>query len=103
MTIANKRQTISLLITGLGKQQIILGLSWLVSKNPDIDWQRGTLQWRPAPLVIIGNNDHNTVEDNDDYGGGDFTNFTISLAETYAEIDEKDNTTTLELLKIKIS
>jgi hypothetical protein len=94
ITIANKRQWISLLITGLGKQKIILGLPWLVKENPDIDWQHGTLQWRPAPLVIVGNNDDNE--------GGDFTNYTISLAETYKESEENDSTT-LKILKVKIS
>ena len=90
-TIANKRQWISLLITGLGKQKMILGLPWLIKENPDIDWQRGTLQWRPTPLVIVG--------DNDDKRGGDFTNYAISLTETY----EEDDPTVLEILKIKIS
>jgi hypothetical protein len=90
-TIANKRQWISLLITGLGKQKFILGLPWLVKENPDINWQSGILQWRPTPLVIVGNNDDNE--------GGDFTNYIISLAETY----EENDATTLELLKINIS
>src|SRR5258708_37525485 len=90
-TIANRRQWISLLITGLGKQKIILGLSWLVKENPDINYQRRTLQWRPTPLVIIG--------DNDDKQGGDFNNYTVSLAKTYKEDDD----IVLEILKIKIS
>jgi hypothetical protein len=80
-----------LLITGLGKQKFILGLPWLVKENPDINWQSGILQWRPTPLVIVGNNDDNE--------GGDFTNYIISLAETY----EENDATTLELLKINIS
>ena len=94
ITIANRRHWISLLITGLGKRSIILGLPWLVKENPDINWQAGTLQWRPTPLII--------VEDNDDKEGGDSTNFTISLAETYQE-DESDNDDALEILKIKLS
>ena len=80
-----------MLITGLGKQSIILGLPWLVKENPDINWRAGTLQWRPTPLII--------VEDNDDKEGGDFT---ISLAQTYVE-DESDETSTLEILKVKLS
>jgi hypothetical protein len=104
MTIANKRQWISLLITGLGKQKIILGLPWLAKQNPDIDWQRETLQWRPTPLIIVNDAKH-IVENNDDNEGGDFTNFTISLAETYEEDQETDQNTseTLEILKVKIS
>src|SRR5258708_36552660 len=52
-TIANKRQWISMLITGLRKQHIILGLPWLVKENPDINYQNGTLQWRPTPLETM--------------------------------------------------
>jgi len=97
-TIANKRQWISLLITGLGKRSTILGLPWLVKENPDIDWQRGTLQWRPTPLVIVGNNDDNQGGDSADYA----TDYLISLAQTYEEPDLEDSTT-LEILKVKIS
>ena len=35
------------LVTGLGKQKIILGFPWLKKMNPIIDWQKGTLDWRP--------------------------------------------------------
>jgi hypothetical protein len=91
LTVANRRQWISFLITGLGKQRIILGLPWLVKENPDINWQLGTLQWRPTPLVI--------VEDNDDKEGGDFNNYIISLTETY----EMDDELPLDILKIKLS
>ena len=35
-----------LLVTGLGKQKIILGFSWLKETNPVIDWKKGTLDWR---------------------------------------------------------
>ena len=35
-----------LLVTGLGKHRIILGLPWLRKTNPIIDWERGTLEWR---------------------------------------------------------
>jgi hypothetical protein len=31
------------LVTGLGKQKIILGFPWLKKMNPIIDWQKGTL------------------------------------------------------------
>jgi len=34
------------LVTGLGKQEIILGLPWLKEENPDINWRKGTLTWR---------------------------------------------------------
>ena len=33
-----------LLVTGLGKHRIILGLPWLRKTNPIIDWEKGTLE-----------------------------------------------------------
>ena len=38
-------QTIRLLVTGLGKQKILLGFPWLQKNNPLINWQTGTFQW----------------------------------------------------------
>ena len=34
------------LVTGLGRQKIILGFPWLTKTNPIINWQKGTLEWR---------------------------------------------------------
>jgi hypothetical protein len=34
------------LITRLGKETIILGLPWLQDINPDIDWKKGTFEFR---------------------------------------------------------
>ena len=45
--IFGRLQTIRLLVTGLGKQKILLGFPWLQKNNPIIDWQTGTFQWRP--------------------------------------------------------
>ena len=39
-----------LLVTGLGKQKIILGFPWLRETNPIIDWKKGTLEWRQPKL-----------------------------------------------------
>ena len=39
-----------LLVTGLGRQKIILGFPWLRKTNPIIDWQKGTLEWRQPKL-----------------------------------------------------
>ena len=39
-----------LLVTGLGRQKIILGLPWLRETNPIIDWEKGTLEWRQPKL-----------------------------------------------------
>ena len=35
-----------MLVTGLGKQQIILGFPWLREQNLDINWQTGEFKWR---------------------------------------------------------
>jgi hypothetical protein len=34
-----------LLVSGLGKETVILGLPWLRKTNPDIDWKKGTLKF----------------------------------------------------------
>jgi hypothetical protein len=42
------------MVTGLGKQKIILGFPWLNEHNPDIDWRTGKFTWRTTrrPLKI---------------------------------------------------
>ena len=34
------------MVTGLGKQRIILGFPWFKKHNPDIDWNTGVINWR---------------------------------------------------------
>ena len=34
------------LVTGLGRQKLILGTPWLKGWNPNIDWKKGCLSWR---------------------------------------------------------
>ena len=46
LEIHERKRKHRLLVTGLGKQQIILGYTWLKEMNPLIDWQKGTLEWR---------------------------------------------------------
>ena len=46
LTINGRTRSENLLVTGLGKQQIILGFPWFETENPDIDWTKGTLTWR---------------------------------------------------------
>ena len=46
LTIGNCTRTHRLYITGLGKQKILLGFSWLYEQNPDINWQTGDIKWR---------------------------------------------------------
>ena len=40
------------MVTGLGKQQIILGFPWLREQNPDINWQTGEFKWRPRTFQV---------------------------------------------------
>ena len=44
--IAGRNRKEQALITGLGRQTIILGVPWLTQWNPDIDWKKGSLKWR---------------------------------------------------------
>ena len=40
------------MVTGLGKQQIILGFPWLREQNPDINWQTSEFKWRNLTLQV---------------------------------------------------
>ena len=52
--IHGRKRKERLLVTGLGKHKIILGLPWLRKANPIIDWKKGTLEWRtPEPLFPL--------------------------------------------------
>jgi Retroviral aspartyl protease len=46
ITINGQTRTHNLLVTGLGKQKIILGYLWFKQVNPDINWKERTLVWR---------------------------------------------------------
>ena len=50
-TIHDRKFTEQLLVTGLGKQKIILGLLWLMEHNPKIDWKTGKMEW-PKPRKV---------------------------------------------------
>ena len=45
-TINKRPQTQRLLLTGLGKQRIILGFPWLQEQNPIINWRTGEFCWQ---------------------------------------------------------
>jgi len=47
LQIGERIERQQLYITGLGKQKIILGFTWLHQTNPDINWQTGDIRWRP--------------------------------------------------------
>ena len=60
LTINGCTRPHNLFITGLGKQKIILGYPWFKQNNPEIDWEKCTLNWQkeqdnckptPKPLV----------------------------------------------------
>ena len=59
LKINNQTMNTRLLVTGLGKQKVILGFPWLNKQNPNIDWATGMLTWRidtPRRFVKIKRN-----------------------------------------------
>ncbi|KIM45017.1 hypothetical protein M413DRAFT_40333, partial [Hebeloma cylindrosporum] len=44
-TIGKRTWTQQYLITGLSKQTVILGFTWLNNMNPEIDWKHGQINW----------------------------------------------------------
>ena len=41
---------VQLAVTGLGKQQLILGYSWLRKHNPEINWETWEVKMSRCPL-----------------------------------------------------
>ena len=41
-----RKMTTELLVTGLGKERIILGFPSLQEQNPEINWKTGEFSWR---------------------------------------------------------
>ena len=46
--INKKQMNLRLLVTGLGKQKIILSFPWLHEYNPEINWKMGGFTWQEA-------------------------------------------------------
>src|ERR1700734_1349272 len=44
-TIGDRKCQNRFYFTGLGKQKIILGFTWLQENNPEINWKTGTIKW----------------------------------------------------------
>ena len=44
--IGTKTFTEQFMVTGLGKQKVILGFTWLNKHNPDINWKTGRINWK---------------------------------------------------------
>jgi hypothetical protein len=83
LTINGQTQTHNLLVTGLGKQKVILGYPWFKQTNPDINWKECTLTWRteqdekkPTPKPTIEN----------EIDPEDWKNHTVNLIE---ELDDE--------------
>ena len=52
LIINGRTKQTRLLITGLGRQKIILGFPWLREQNPDINWQTGEFKWRNQTIQV---------------------------------------------------
>jgi Retroviral aspartyl protease len=83
LTINGQTQTHNLLVTGLGKQKIILGYPWFKQTNLDINWKECTLTWqtkqdkkKPMPKPTIEN----------EIDPEDWKNHTVNLIE---ELDDE--------------
>ena len=62
LTIHKRKRKQRLLVTGLGRQQIILGYPWLKEMNPLIDWEKGTLEWRKWKNLALKRLDRSIIE-----------------------------------------
>src|SRR5271170_3424825 len=49
LNIGSRTMNTRLLVTRLGKQQIILGFPWLQKHNLLINWETGSFEWRHTP------------------------------------------------------
>ncbi len=54
LKIANRIKKTRLYVTGLGKQDFILGLSWLREENLTFDWKSGEIQWKEQERQKLG-------------------------------------------------
>ena len=45
LLIGERIKKLWLYITGLGKQKVLLGFTWLRKENPDIDWKQRKIRW----------------------------------------------------------
>ena len=60
MVLPHGSDDLDLMIISLGCPQIILGMPWLKSKNPHIDWKGNTLTFPPS--FILNNDDNLTSQ-----------------------------------------
>ena len=58
LQVGDRIRTTWLMVTGLGKQKVILGFPWFEEMNPEINWKKGTLVWQkenrtPATITEV--------------------------------------------------
>uniref|UniRef100_A0A0W0F3Y3 Putative reverse transcriptase-rnase h-integrase n=1 Tax=Moniliophthora roreri TaxID=221103 RepID=A0A0W0F3Y3_MONRR len=53
ISIGDREMTETLFISGLGLEQMILGLPWFQDQNPDIDWITGVIKFRPKQKIMV--------------------------------------------------
>ena len=49
MMVTDRSERIQLLVTKLGNQELFLGLAWLRTQNPVIDWSGARLSFDQCP------------------------------------------------------
>jgi hypothetical protein len=54
--VNGKEDPTTFFITGLGKDNVILGLTWLRKHNPIVNWKEGTLRGRPRLSEVLQRN-----------------------------------------------
>ena len=55
MDIRGRKIELELMVSGLGKQRIILGYPWLKKYNPEINWNTNQVNWRKTErMEFIG-------------------------------------------------
>ena len=58
MVLSHGSNDLDLMVVSLGRKQVILGMPWLKSKNPHIDWKSNTLSF---PRSCSPNNNNNLI------------------------------------------
>jgi hypothetical protein len=53
LRVNRKEDLTTFFITGLGKDNIILGLTWLRKHNPTVNWKEGTLRDQPHLSEVL--------------------------------------------------
>jgi hypothetical protein len=54
LTVGGQIKQTRLYVTGLGKQDVILGLPWLREENPTVDWKSGEIRWKEQERRKLG-------------------------------------------------